>query len=319
VEIYYNFLNIFHRTYLILIVLLFKSMKLSIISLSLILSYLTSLIISLPASFFLNTTQFPPLDGTESNWPSICQGSAQSPIDIPSSTSANVSTTTNVLRILSSNYQPISGRSIQNLNNFKFRLDASNSGNLMIIKNNITYSYNISEIHFHILSEHSFNGNSAMLEMHMVHMKDTQYLAKQGISNDPDPNTILVVGVLFNIDTNFNSFIDSLKVETINPVNNVDVSPFVNPNKNYFHYNGGLTTPPCTETVNWVVMEKIETMTRDQMNNFKNIILPLYPYGNWRIPQKINNRPIYYVKNSNNGCFLKFSYLLMLLVFVIFI
>jgi carbonic anhydrase len=152
----------------------------------------------------------------------------------------------------------------------------------------------------------------------MVFMKDTQYIINQSIINDPDPNTILVVGILFNVEGDtINSFIDKLQVGTFKPVDNLDLSPFVNPTKNYFHYSGGLTTPPCLETVNWVVMKKIETMTRAQFDGFKNLILPLYPYGNYRTTKPLYNRTIYYVENSNGGNYGQISLLFIALIFSI--
>lgn len=286
---------------------------------TLILFYFISIVIALPASFHLNISQFPLLERSELDWPAACKGNSQSPIDIPSSTSPNVTQTNSVFRIIRSYYKPISDISVENFDNTKFKLDIVDGGDILVMKNNITYSYDLSDIHFHITSEHSFNGNNPMLEMHLVHYKDFDYVARQGISKDPDTNTILYIAVMFDIGSTFNSFIESLDLVKFNPVKNVNLTSFVDPNKNYFYYSGGITTPPCTETVNWVIMEKIETMTRDQMGYFKNLIISLYTNGNARITQKLNNRPIYYVKNTNSGCFLKFTYSLIILILVIFI
>lgn len=286
---------------------------------TLILFYFISIVIALPASFHLNISQFPLLERSELDWPAACKGNSQSPIDIPSSTSPNVTQTNSVFRIIRSYYKPISDISVENFDNTKFKLDIVDGGDILVMKNNITYSYDLSDVHFHITSEHSFNGNNPMLEMHLVHYKDFDYVARQGISKDPDTNTILYIAVMFDIGSTFNSFIESLDLVKFNPVKNVNLTSFVDPNKNYFYYSGGITTPPCTETVNWVIMEKIETMTRDQMGYFKNLIISLYTNGNARITQKLNNRQVYYVKNTNSGSFLKFTYLLILLILVIFI
>ena len=43
------------------------------------------------------------------------------------------------------------------------------------------------------------------------------------------------------------------------------VNPSFSGDFNYWHYNGSLTTPDCTEAVRWIVAEKALHITSDQV------------------------------------------------------
>ena len=60
----------------------------------------------------------------------------------------------------------------------------------------------------------------------------------------------------------------------------------------YFHYNGSLTTPPCTEGLDWFVMAESQSIPQSLVNAFWNHIGG-YP-GNARPVQDINDRTIVY-------------------------
>lgn len=52
-------------------------------------------------------------------------------------------------------------------------------------------------------------------------------------------------------------------------------------------YKGSLTTPPCSETVNWLVVNKPITMSKAQLEAVKG----LHDHTN-RPPQPVNGRPV---------------------------
>merc|ERR1719329_1423911 len=50
---------------------------------------------------------------------------------------------------------------------------------------------------------------------------------------------------------------------------------------NYYHYQGSLTRPPCTESVHWYILEQPAPISKSMVNNFKELF-----------PSPMNNRPI---------------------------
>jgi carbonic anhydrase len=51
-------------------------------------------------------------------------------------------------------------------------------------------------------------------------------------------------------------------------------------NRDYYRFNGSLTTPPCTEGVWWLVMKAPVTISKDQIRKFVQVM------------KHPNNRPI---------------------------
>ena len=41
------------------------------------------------------------------------------------------------------------------------------------------------------------------------------------------------------------------------------------PTRDYFSYDGSLTTPPCSEGVSWIVLQKPLTASMEQVDRFK--------------------------------------------------
>jgi len=69
----------------------------------------------------------------------------------------------------------------------------------------------------------------------------------------------------------------------------------------FYSYKGSLTTPPCSQTVNWYLFEKPVKITKAQLNHFdlrwKDNINFACGHGNNRPVQSLNER---IVKKSNN-------------------
>lgn len=59
----------------------------------------------------------------------------------------------------------------------------------------------------------------------------------------------------------------------------------------YYHYTGSLTTPPCTQSVNWFVLEETQTVSQAQYDSFK--VLYADPANN-RPVEGLNGRTVYY-------------------------
>jgi carbonic anhydrase len=67
-------------------------------------------------------------------------------------------------------------------------------------------------------------------------------------------------------------------------VNATDLLPAV---QTTFRYSGSLTTPPCTEGVNWLLMTTPVELSSEQMNKLESIF-----ERNNRPVQPLNDRPL---------------------------
>jgi carbonic anhydrase len=66
-----------------------------------------------------------------------------------------------------------------------------------------------------------------------------------------------------------------------NPLSTINKANGLLPrDRDYYHYNGSLTTPPGTEGVRWFVMKKTTSASEEQIKKFKEVM------------HHPNNRPI---------------------------
>jgi len=143
-------------------------------------------------------------------------------------------------------------------------------------------TYELQQFHFHTLSEHVISGEHADMELHAV------FQDAAGVSN-------LVVGVLFEDGKKNNPFLQTL-IDAGLPAKNgdttvtstqIDLADVLTSTASYFTYPGSLTTPPCSETVTWVVLAKPAKMTHAQGQSFRRIL------GNdFRPLQDLNGRRV---------------------------
>lgn len=142
-------------------------------------------------------------------------------------------------------------------------------------------SFDLKQFHFHTPSEHTIDGQHAPMEMHMVHQSTDGSLA--------------VVAILFKegkkSNENFAKIIANLpnaKGENKH-ITDVNLELKVHmPADNYaYHYIGSLTTPPCSEGVQWMVLRDPLELTADQIAEFSKRIGP-----NNRPTQLINERTV---------------------------
>ena len=116
--------------------------------------------------------------------------------------------------------------------------------------------------HFHSPSEHTVNGEHLDMEIHLVHANDDGQLVVVGImieegEEDPMLNRIW-------------SFMPEQVGETTESPLTVFEAGILPPTREYFKYNGSLTTPPCSEGVSWIVLHKSLTASPEQVARFKD-------------------------------------------------
>jgi len=118
-------------------------------------------------------------------------------------------------------------------------------------------SFELKQFHFHSPSENTIEGESYPLEMHLVHADEAGNLAVLGVmfeegEGNPVLNTIWT-GIP-SVEGEFGALSPGVDAENLLPED-----------RNYYRFNGSLTTPPCSEGVTWMVLSTIETASPSQL------------------------------------------------------
>lgn len=196
-----------------------------------------------------------------------CDANAQSPIDITGATADNS------LNALNMTYEESPIKLINNGHAIEFEYEAGST----IEVNGTTYE--LKQFHFHGQSEHTINGKRYPLEMHLVHKSEAGDYA--------------VVGVLFETGSesaflaNFADHLPAIKDEKYEAGDSLNAIDLIPANAGYYNYSGSLTTPPCSETVNWFVLKTPLQASAAQLQKFTDILK-----DNYRPIQDLNGRTI---------------------------
>ena len=256
-------------------------------------------------------------------WSGLCiNGLQQSPINFPKEFSTY--NTTSVFKVLSVNYGSTDSIHINTTlyiyNNDEYRGNGANLGYIIIEKNKIKYRYDLLDFHFHVGSEHSFNGDYGEVELHIKHKKNNTYTAlNEGIDNDKETG-FLNIAVLFKVASNYDdpNFIH-LDYE-LGLANNFNLGQYTPLGKPFFYYHGSQTQPPCAENVDWVVSQLFETISFKQYQKIKEWISITYlGKQNVRRIKNTNNRMIYYQYYSDQVVIMSKSAMLNIMLIAFFL
>jgi carbonic anhydrase len=137
-----------------------------------------------------------------------------------------------------------------------------NLGSVTAFNGNFKETYYGEEFHFHNPSEHTFNGMHYPLEMHIVHKSKSQ-----GIED-----THCVLAIYFQLTSEKNEFLGSLNLKDLSEIESLNLHGFVEKvgTQSMYMYKGSLTTPPCTECVQWVSLNNAQNISEEQLQLFKD-------------------------------------------------
>ncbi|GAB4337222.1 MAG: carbonic anhydrase family protein [Desulfobulbaceae bacterium] len=143
------------------------------------------------------------------------------------------------------------------------------------------HTYNLLQVHWHTPSENHINGRSFPMEAHLVHA-------------DKDGN-LAVIGVMYNtgaensgIKTVWDKIPAKVGEAVKNPNAMVDPMALLPADRDYYRFNGSLTTPPCSEGVRWMVMKQPVEASAAQIEQFHSTF-----HGDTNRPvQPVNARPV---------------------------
>ncbi|GJX23691.1 alpha carbonic anhydrase 7-like protein [Tanacetum coccineum] len=204
-------------------------------------------------------------------WSMCNQGDLQSPIDL---THKRVQTASHLGR-LDRDYKPANTTLINRGHDMMGEQDICNKRNRVST---------LTPLHWHTPTEHTINGRRFNLELHLVHQ-----------SND---GKIAVVGIMYKIgrpdsllslmEPYFKSSLASTK-DVEKSVGMIDPRDIKVGSRKYYRYVGSLTTPPCTQNVTWTIVNKVRTVSREQLYAIRDAVHD-EAEANARPVQALNNR-----------------------------
>ncbi len=142
--------------------------------------------------------------------------------------------------------------------------------------------YNLLQFHLHSPSEHAVDNQPWDAELHLVHQNDEGDLA--------------VVAVLLQKDDaasssgDFDQLSKNLPVEAGDKVRTgktINAQNLLPSKTTTYRYSGSLTTPPCSESVTWLVMTEPVSLPAEQIAQYEKLL-----DHNNRPLQQLNSRPV---------------------------
>lgn len=242
-------------------------------------------------------------------WESVsiwdCNGTSQSPIDIDTD---DLNTNTSLIDLTLTDFdQSFSGNFTNTGHSVQFTPDSDLD--TAVIENHLG-TYELQQFHFHwgstssVGSEHTVDGGRYSGELHFVTRKTT------GDSTDYDAYTVM--GVLLESDSSLSVTGSWLELynniptdyEDVNSVSGLDVTEFLPSSMTYYYYEGSLTTPACSEVVQWFVLKNPVSVPSDFLEALRTTVNdedgdPLTT--NYRDTQDLNGREVMIKSSSAVG------------------
>ncbi|GMH42548.1 hypothetical protein BSKO_10467 [Bryopsis sp. KO-2023] len=217
-------------------------------------------------------------------WGGVCSsGEAQSPVDIRA---------TQIIKHpvqgqFSFNYKVETNAKVFNTGHGTMQMNFP-PGQTCKLRDN---EYELVQVHFHTPSEHSMDGKRTAMEVHLVHKnKKTGGLAVLGsfMTVSPFSNAPLATALSQAPKEGPKKTTPILMKEAI------DLMKLVPPqaqdgNRPFIHYMGSLTTPPCSEAVEWYVFRDPVTVSPYQVLGFEAFLSEGNSFGR-------NSRPLQALK-----------------------
>ena len=168
--------------------------------------------------------------------------------------------------------------------------DFFNSGHAIQVNTSLDYPgyvqiggerYPLIQFHFHSPSEHVVGSRAFAAELHFVHVRDDGKMAVLGVLIEEGAENETLQTILDNIP---------LTEETHNPDTQIRIHPTKLLPQNKIHsytYAGSLTTPPCSEGVNWYVLAEPLIASETQIRQLES-----FYSDNVRFIQHLNGRSV---------------------------
>ena len=195
--------------------------------------------------------------------------------------------------------------------------------------------YRLLQFHFHwgsnrfSGSEHAVQNRRYPSELHFVHVLD-DHLADVGtaLKGEKGRQTLAVVAFFLEVteghkyedNVALGAFLELMRdhahVSTMNDTylktlalesrrtHRANVDTFLPPDYRdspFYHYNGSLTTPPCSEVVAWIVMEEPIKISINQLQTYFHQGNYFDDFNHRPLQQRNGRRLIYYAQNASSS------------------
>lgn len=201
----------------------------------------------------------------------------------------------------------------------KFSMSTTHHPNITFTDSHLTYVFDNGHFHWgssdNVGSEHHINGRAFPMEAHLVHRNSIYGSVDEAAGQ---PHGLVVLSTFYDIHPDPKYINPDLK-DLLHDVRHVkyaddtynDSRPFslqkmlpdLTSGGSYFTYNGSLTTPPCHQSVRWVILDNPVKIGKKQMDAFRQLQTrpkridhfnnhPLV--DNFRPTQLLNSRNVYW-------------------------
>lgn len=145
-------------------------------------------------------------------------------------------------------------------------------------------TYRLVQFHWHTPSEHWLDGDRYPMELHMVHAGEAGRLVLGALVTEGDPNEELarIWAVL------------PRRAGDHAEVAGFDLARLVPADLRSYRYAGSLTTPPCDQGIQWILLAEPVSLSAGQIGAFRALFFGTesFPVGNARPLQPRNGRTV---------------------------
>merc|ERR1712181_121250 len=151
----------------------------------------------------------------------------------------------------------------------------------------LSHVYTFAQAHFHWGSnneqgsEHQIGREVMPMEMHLVHYKVSFPSFGEAV-DEGLPDSLAVVGIFFEVSDLDEEEDFSETAAQMKNIEKAQSSVEFRPNQTFpflkdldlesvYRYEGSLTTPPCNQIIEWIVVRKPLKIGRNQINSFRSL------------------------------------------------
>ncbi|HEY5715510.1 MAG TPA: carbonic anhydrase [Psychromonas sp.] len=180
-----------------------------------------------------------------------CTGSNQSPVNLTGFIEAN-------LTPIQFNYKAGGSEILNNGHTVQINYQ---QGSSMTVDG---HEFSLKQVHFHAPSENHIDGQSYPLEGHLVHADAAGNLAVVAVMFEVKDENSTLAGAWQQMPEHAG---DKYQLDTV-----FDIDGILPTNRDYYRFNGSLTTPPCSEGVRWLVLKESVAVSAEQVKAFAEVL-----------------------------------------------